>query len=453
MKFSRPWFPIRERWFLWPLLWHLAAWLLLGHVYETVVFQDASRRLAMGQGVYEAFSSWLVTYGDGYYAYPPLYAYMLWVSGKLAYVIGGHWWLSQIAIKAWMLIADLLTVALLYRVSPSAAKNYWTLWFIPVVAIGLVQPDLWVGLSVLLAFLFAQRGRWLGTGFALAAGIGMKLTPIVVLPFLALHLIQTHRWRPLLRVAAGVASGLALVWLPYAIAFDDTGKFGEVLLFHITRPAAGLNVLAGLQQLADAGLTVALLVGHHVPTASVSEVTQRVAAVYPVLTLLVFFALAILAWVQRWSLRQVFCVPLLAFLLSNKVVFEQYALHALPLLLLTFPGAWPKLATPYIVYLIAAGTPWRFFPAEYGLPSTPDALLPISWHTVAGAWLMIGFTIVSAVAVLVFNYHLYTLVRGLFHTTASSDTSYLQQRHSSDPLNSLRTKPLRVLARPELERL
>ncbi|MGH8056363.1 MAG: hypothetical protein ACREOH_03890, partial [Candidatus Entotheonellia bacterium] len=259
-------------------------------------------------------------------------------------------------------------------------------------------------------------------------------------------------WRPLLRVAAGVASGLALVWLPYVIAFDDAGKFGDVLLFHITRPAAGLNVLAGLQQLADAGLTVALLVGHPVPTAPVSGVTQGVAAVYPVLTLLVFIALAMLAWGQRWSLRQVFCVPLLAFLLSNKVVFEQYALHALPLLLLALPGAWPKLAKPYIVYVLAAGTPWRFLPAEYGLPSTPDALLPISWHAVAGAWLMLGFTIVTAVAVLLFNYHLYTLVRGLFHTTASGDTSHLQQTHPSGPLNSLRTKPIRALARPELER-
>lgn len=443
---------MRERWFLWPLLLHLSAWLLLGHVYEIAVFQDAARHLAIGQGVYENFSGWFSTHGEGYYASPPLYAYMLWASGAIAKAFGGHWWLSQLAIKAWMLIADLLTVTLLYRVSPSAARSYWTLWFVPVVAIGLVQPDLWVGLSVLLAFLLAQRGRWLGTGLALAAGIGMKMAPIILLPFLALHLIQTRRWRPLLKVAAGVASGLALVWLPYVIAFDDAGKFGEVLLFHITRPAAGLNVLAGLQQLADAGLTVALLVGHHVPTAPVSGVTQRVAAVYPVLTLLVFIALAILAWGQRWSLRQVFCVPLLAFLLSNKVVFEQYALHALPLLLLTFPSAWPKLAAPYIVYLVAAGTPWRFFPAEYGLPSTPDALLPISWHAVTGAWLMLGFTIVTAMAVLLFNYRLYTLVRGLLHATASSDTSHLQQTHPSGPLNSLRMKPVRALARPELER-
>jgi len=407
MTLSRQWLPIRERWFLWPLLMHLSAWLLLGNAYEIAVFQDAAGRLATGQGVYEGFSNWLSVYGEGYYAYPPLYAYMLWASGTIANAFGGHWWLTQLAIKAWMLIADLLTVILLYRIKPSAARDYWTLWYIPVVAMGLVQPDLWVGLSVLMALLLAQRGRWIGTGIALALAIGTKMTPVVVLPFLALHLMQTRKSTAVLKVGTGVVVGLMLVWLPYVMAFDDLEKFREVLLFHSQRPIAGLNALAGLQMLGDGILTVAMLAGGQIPASDPwSGGIRGAAAVYPVFTLLVFAALTILARAQRWSLEQAFCVPLLAFMLSNKVVLEQYALHVLPLLLVAFPGGWSRLAGSYAVYVFAAGTLLRFFPSQYGLPSTLDSLIPAQFHAFLGPWVMVSFVIVAAVASLVFSWQL-----------------------------------------------
>jgi hypothetical protein len=310
-----------------------------------------------------------------------------------------------------MLIADLLTVILLYRIRPSAAKDYWTLWYIPVVAIGLVQPDLWVGLSVLMALLLAQRGRWIGTGIALAFAIGTKMTPIVVLPFLALHLINTRRLAALLRVAIGVTVGLVLVVLPYAIAFGDLGKFREVLLFHLQRPVAGLNAVAGLQMLVDGTLTVAMLLGGQIAASNPwPGAFQGAAAVYPVFTILIFVTAAILARAQQWSLEQAFCVPLLVLLLSSKVVHEQYALHVLPLMLVAFPGAWSRLAGPYAVYVIAAGTPWRFFPSQYALPSTLDALIPARFHALLGPWILVSFVIIAAVASLVFSWQLCRLV-------------------------------------------
>lgn len=436
MELLRQWLPIRERWFLWPLLMHLSAWLLLGNAYEIAVFQDAAERLAIGQGVYERFSDWLSTHGEGYYAYPPLYAYMLWASGSIANALGGHWWLTQLAIKAWMLIADLLTVALLYRVRPSAARNYWTLWFIPVVAFGLVQPDLWVGLSVLAAFCLARQGRWFSTGLALAVAIGMKMTPIVVLPFLALHLMNTKRLTALLRVATGVAVGLVLVVLPYAIAFGDLGKFREVLLFHLQRPVAGLNAVAGLQMLIDGTLTVAMLVGGQIPASNPwPGAFQTAAAVYPVFTILIFVTVAILARAQRWSLEQAFCVSLLVFLLSSKVVHEQYALHVLPLMLVAFSGAWSRLAGPYGVYVLVAGTPWRFLPSHYGLPSTLDAMIPVQFHALLGPWVTVFFVIAAAGASLVFSWRLSRLIWAL----------------CDNPLNALRNYRLRVFPRPETE--
>lgn len=410
MELSRQWIPIRERWFLWPLLMHLSAWLFLGNAYEIAVFQDAAGRLATGQGVYEGFSNWLSMHGEGYYAYPPLYAYMLWVSGTIANAFGAHWWLTQLTIKAWLLIADLFTVALLYRVRPSAAKNYWTLWFVPVVALGLVQPDLWVGLSVLAAFCLARQRWWFCTGLALAFAIGMKMTPIVVLPFLALHLMSIGKLKALLRVAAGVAVGIVVVGLPYAIAFGDLGMFREVLLFHLQRPVAGLNVVAGLQMLLDGTLTMVMLVGGQFPRNPWPGAFQGAAAAYPVITILIFVTVAILGRAQQWSLEKAFCIPLLVFLLSSKVVHEQYALHVLPLMLVAFPGAWSRLAGSYALYVIVAGTPWRFFPSQYGLPSTLDALIPARFHALLGPWTMVSFVIVAAVVSLVFSWQLCGLV-------------------------------------------
>ncbi|MDR7500225.1 MAG: hypothetical protein QN169_10915, partial [Armatimonadota bacterium] len=75
---------LRQGWFLWPLALRLAVWLFLAHAYEMAVFEDASWRMVRGEGVYGRFATWWSAAGDGYYAYPPLYAYMLWASGWVA---------------------------------------------------------------------------------------------------------------------------------------------------------------------------------------------------------------------------------------------------------------------------------------------------------------------------------------------------------------------------------
>lgn len=77
-------FPIDQRWFRFGLIVRIAILLALAHFYDMAVFQDASSRLIRGEGVYAPFELWLQQHRDGYYAYPPVYAYMLWVSGRLA---------------------------------------------------------------------------------------------------------------------------------------------------------------------------------------------------------------------------------------------------------------------------------------------------------------------------------------------------------------------------------
>lgn len=414
METRRQKFLLLEWWFLWPLGVRLLVWLFLAHVYDIAVFQDVSWQMAMGHGIYAKFSGWLAAYGDGYYAYPPFYAYMLWISGLLSGALGGYWWTHQVLIKAWTLIADLAVFALLYRVRPALARTYWVLWFVPVVAIGQAQPDLWVGLSVLLGLHLARRGHWTATGLVLAAGIGTKFTPLIILPFLVQHLIQARKLRAVLQLVVSTAIGLIIVWLPYVVAFQDEASFDQALMFHASRPAAGLTVLSGLRLLLDAGLAGAGLVGSPAhPGELLSHLLQRVSTVYPLLTLGAFAALAATARNRQWSLERVFCVPLLLFLLTNKVVHEQYLLHLLPALLVAFPDAIASLAAPYSVYVITAGTPLRFFPQEYGFPLTPDALLPPTLQASLGPLVTLGLVVAAGSAVLVFSWQLYRLLRGL----------------------------------------
>lgn len=391
----------RQWWFIWPLVLRLLAWLFLAHAYEIAVFQDASWQMVAGQGVYARFTPWLAAAGDGYYAAPPLYAYMLWVSGRLASISGGPWWLHHLLIKSWLLLADLAVMAYLFRRSPMAARSYWTLWFVPVVAIGQVQPDLYVGLCVIAALHLALRERWMGVGVLLGLAAGFKPAPLLILPFLVAYLIRASRPKAAVPVGLGVLAAIVAGWLPYVLAFPDVRQFAEVVRFHVSRPIAGLTIPSGVLSIVNAALAAFQLVGIQLPWVEAAYGTVvRAGAVYPVVTVGVFAALlGDAAFRRRWSLPQTFCLPLLAFLAANKVVHEHYFLQVLPLLValsIDFRGA----AIAFSVYLLAAGTPLRFFPGELGLPSTLDAMFP----PLPGMLISMGMAIVAGTAAVVFSY-------------------------------------------------
>lgn len=397
---------VRQAWFRWPLAVRLVVWLVLAHSYEIAVFQDASRQLVAGQGIYARFATWLASSGDGYYAAPPLYGYLLWVSGRAAASLGNHWWFHQLLIKSWLLLADLAVMGHLLRRAPTAARAYWTLWFVPVVAIGQVQPDLWVGLCVLAALHLAAQDRWAAAGFLLGVGAGFKPVPFLILPFLAAYLLRTGKGRALAPAGLGVLLAVILTWLPYALAFPDIRQVTEVLRFHAGRPIAGLTIPSGALLLTNAGLALVQLFGGHRPWLEAAYTAAvRAGVFYPIVTAAAFVALLARAGAgRRWSLEQTFCLPLLMFLATNKVVHEHYVLQVLPLLLVL--GARVRgLAVAFSVYLLAAGSPLRFFPGELGLPSTVDAVLP----PLAGIMTTVGLVAAAGVAALAFGWQVLVL--------------------------------------------
>jgi len=410
-------FPIDQWWFRWGLVARLAILFALAHVYDVPIFQDASNRLIAGQGVYAPFTRWLAQHGEGYFAYPPLYAYMLWVSGRAAAIAGSHWLISQVLIKSWMLLADLGVFTFLQRKSPAAARTYWSLWIVPLVAIGYAQPDLWVGLALAAAYGLARQERWTGVGLLLAAGIGLKMTPLLVVPFLGILLVQTRRWRGLWQMTAALTAGLAAVWVPYTLVFPDALEFVHIVEYHLTRPPVGLTALSGLRLLGDALWGLNALAGPHpwgVGTLALGP--RQLDVFYTLAPHLGLALLAALALVRQWGLARAFALPLLAFLLLNRIVNEQYLLQVLPLLLLIAPGIHARLMGPYVLYVFAAGTPLRFFPPQYGLPLLPEMLLPEPLRSLGAPWFTVALAAATGVATLVFTVRLsvvaYALWRG-----------------------------------------
>ena len=408
---------VHQWWFIWPLALRLLAWLFLAQAYEMAVFQDAARQMVTGQGVYARFSLWLTSSGDGYYAAPPVYAYMLWASGRLATFLGDHWWLRHLMIKSWLLLADLAVMAYLLRRSPTAARTYWTLWFVPVVAIGQVQPDLWIGLCVLVAFHLALQERWLGAGILLGLASGIKPSPLLLLPFIVIYLIRGGRRKAIPAVGLGVLGAVAAGWLPYILMFPDTQQVTDVIRFHVARPIAGLTIPSGVLVIANAALVTLRLVGTPLPWAEAAyDSVVRAGVAYPVVTVGVFIAVvAVAASGRRWSLAQTFSLPLLAFLAANKVVHEHYVLQALPLLValgMNLRG----VAVAFSVYLLAAGGPLRYFPSELGLPSALDAILP----PLVGASVSIGLAIVAGAAALAFGGQILALLAATWGSTRES---------------------------------
>ncbi|HEU5299606.1 MAG TPA: glycosyltransferase 87 family protein [bacterium] len=398
-----------QAWFLWPLALRLAAWAFLAHAYEMAVFQDVSWQMLAGQGVYARFSAWLAGAGDGYFAYPPLYAYMLWLSGWAAAALGGQWWLHQLLIKAWLVLADALVMVWLYRKNPAAARRYWVMWFVPVVAIGQVQPDLWAGLSVALALYAALRGRWWLTGALLALGAGLKVLPLIILPFLAIHLVQRRRWNALAHVGVGLAAATTAVWLPYLVLYGDIRFLNDVVRFQATRQPAGLTLVSGVNLLIEAARGAAMLFGAGTTGTQDAGVTNAGAQLWA-LTAGALGGAAVAAVRHRWSLRRVFCLPLLVFLLTSKVVHEHYLLQVLPLLVVLGVDT-RHMGTAYGIYVLAAGSPLRFFPRELGLPSTLDALLPAAQQPIVGSIISIGLMVAAGTAAVAFSWQVLTLIR------------------------------------------
>lgn len=163
--------------------------------------------------------------------------------------------------------------------------------------------------------------------------------------------------------------------------------------------------------LVKAVLGAAALIARPLPVVEALEgVLQRMGGVYPLFTFIVFVALLACAAVQRWPLWRVFCSPLLLFLLANKIVHEHYLLQILPLLFALGTNL-RGLSIVYGAYLLTAGTPLRFLPPQVSMPPGPHGILLPELQPTAGMVVNIGLMVLTALAAIVFGWHVMRLLR------------------------------------------
>jgi len=392
-------FPLTARWFWVWLAARVGVFLILAHWYDLFVFREISSRLASGGGVYAISHLWLAEVGEGYYVYPPLYAYALALAGRLAALLGGGWYVHALAIKAVLVVGDLATFGVLRGVNPQAARLYWTLWFVPLLAIAQIQPDIWVGVTLLLAYLAAGRARWALAGVLVGVGAAIKFTPAVTVPFVLVYLWHRGSRRSAAAFAAAAAGAFIAAWLPYLMLYPDAWQFGQVLAFHQARLGGGLTVITPLTVLRAVNDQLG---GLSAISDALTILVQRVSVAWVAVTAALMLTLLVRAGRHRWTLEHTFLLPMIGFLASSKLVNEQYLLQILPLALIVTPAFLPSVFWPFSIYVLAAGTPLRFLPREIN----PVDFASPTWAPRALEGLLLVLTVLMAGAAAVVSFRL-----------------------------------------------
>lgn len=186
-------------------------------------------------------------------------------------------------------------------------------------------------LCIVAAIVLHLRERNLSSGLVAGVGIAAKLTPGVVVPFIALGLVAQRRWRDAALHVAG-AAGVALLFnLPAAVFSTD----GWLRFFRLNRERA--SDFDSLWYLAEQ------VRGTTLPTSSVNTLSA----------LLIVLGWAVILAVgarrrppsQWWSLA---LPALIWFLLANKVYSPQYSLWLLPLMALSL-----RRFAPFAAFCVA----------------------------------------------------------------------------------------------------
>jgi hypothetical protein len=334
-------------------------------------------------------------YRDAPLEYPPyalpFFVLPYWISSSPD---GYHKWFA-----AEMLLVDLMLKGLLLVEGKRLLRGWWTLfpcalfvldgWF--QMNLYLKRYDILPAALTVVAVVALSRGRTLASGGALAAGIGLKLYPaVLLLPFLAVARRQGSGRRLALGVGAGLAP-LALLaaffpWWRFAVFHAGRGLQAESLAGSIIW---WLHRTVGL----DASwnkLRAWTEVGGPAANASLFA-AKALFATMVILSVAVATLRAIRATAPDLArLARLLLLPLLAFIVFNNVLSPQYAIWYFPLVALAATEG--SLAAPLLLVLATAVIPFFWPSTEYqraglGL-ARASALLFRNLLFVAAWWLL-----------------------------------------------------------------
>lgn len=279
-----------------------------------------------------------------------------------------------------------LTFLLAARLGGHPGRAAWYAWN-PLVVLevaGQGHVDGAMVASMVACVLWIERGRFVSSGLAAAAGVATKLVPLVALVPWALTVGRKHSWAGAARFTAGTALGLLLtmglvVWstgmppglVTYGVSWEFNGPIYEPLWRTIDQADVVDPIKGGITRLKD---TFAERTGH--------EPWNRLYPyVYPQLLAKLLLAAAFLAYwlhclTRCLSATEMSGRVLGAVILCSATVYPWYLLWVLPWAALTRHRAWLTLSgLMFLAYLPQHADDISLFPWVWGLIWIPFALL------------------------------------------------------------------------------
>lgn len=336
----------------------------------------------------ERLAEGAVPYLDHPVEYPVLTGLQMWVAQQGVQAIGGD---GTTFYHLTALIDGVAALGVLVLLASTGLPRRRLLWWALAPSMIVYMSLNWDPLPVaclVAAVALHLRDRNLASGVAAGLGVAAKLTPGVVIPFIALGLLRVGRPREAAKHVGGAAAAWLVVNLPVALAAPEGWRRFYALNRERTANFESLWYLA--QELRDAQFDVGTI--------------NNLSA----LLVVVGWSIIVLVGGRRrppsqwWSLA----LPALVwFLLVNKVYSPQYSLWILPLMAMSL-----RRFGPFVAFLIADlavfGVSYPFFLSLSGTPGAP------------------GYSILAAAALLRAAVLLWILVE----STLDHDDGLVEQR-------------------------
>lgn len=295
----------------------------------------------------------------GFFEYPVLTALLMWTAAALAHSTASWFGAEPTNVDFFYWGVGLLTLLglgttlLLVRMAPAPRRLAYFAAGSPLVLYAFHNWDLLAVFLAVLGLYWFERGRWVASGVAVAAGASAKLFPLLFAPPLFLHLVREHYTPPVGRVHAlramaqalaraaaawrftlGVVGGLVALHAPILL-WGSTDLLLESVRFHLRRGATYETLWSAAGRLGERGDIGWLQhLGERASFESTGVALGTVA----------YAAVLGLVWTRRAGPRGAAFAAVLLFLLFNKVYSVQYGLWILPFFALVAVPAWAYAA-------------------------------------------------------------------------------------------------------------
>ncbi len=285
-------------------------------------------------------------YRDVPYTYPPLYAY----TEALSIAVFGD---TTVGWKMVAQVYDLGSMVLIFLIgSRVSGRNkglvaavLYALSPLPLIATSSFACfDSTAAFWMLASLLLLLDRKEFPSAVALGVGAAYKYFPILLLPPLLLHVSGNRR--RILYATVTIAT-VVLIQVPFMLT-DFAAWFGNVILYHASRPAFGASIYNLLRFNPTLG---------DVPQSSLT-------LLFPVALLLTFLLVTLDRDKSQLGLLKKLCLVMLVAVFFNKVVLF-YALWFIPLLCIVFVGIERKrtllvLLAPFFTMQAALLLAWYF---------------------------------------------------------------------------------------------